>query len=157
VVSSEQSLAQRYSGRRAEAWEPLGTALRLDPRGPIAATVVHLRAIVSYFERDYAAAEAGARRAIEDHPGVPRLHLTLAAALGQPGCAGEARIALEVAIEAAPGRFKFMTESRPPVHRPRTIITSLMGVVQKVGVPVFSKNRQSRAGKGFRVSSVTLF
>ncbi len=50
------------SGHPAEARALLVNALRLDPRGPIAPLIWHLRAVSCYFERDYDAAEAATRQ-----------------------------------------------------------------------------------------------
>ena len=107
-----------YSGQPTEAREPLTTAFRLDPRGPMAMTVQHQRAVGSYFERDYRAAEATARRTIRDYPTNPRPHIAFAASLGQLDRPKEARTALEAAIAASPSIFKFITESRPAYYRP---------------------------------------
>ena len=107
-----------FSGRPAEAREPLATALRLDPRGPIAAVVLHLLTIGGYLERDYATAEAVARRATRAWPEFPRPYLWLAATLGQVGRPDEARAALEAAIAASPTYFKHNTSQRPPYYRP---------------------------------------
>jgi TolB-like protein len=106
-----------YSGRSTEAREPLATALRLDPRGPTALTVMHQRAVGCYFERDYVAAEAIARRAIRDFPENPRSRIVFAASLGQLGRSDETRTALEAAIAASPSIFKFITVVRPLYYR----------------------------------------
>ena len=107
-----------YSGHPAEAREPLAMALRLDPRGPTAQAVLHQCAVGCYFERDYRAAEATARRTIRDYPENPRAHVAFAASLGQLGRLKEARMALEAAIAASPLIFKFITVSRPVYYRP---------------------------------------
>lgn len=116
------------SGRPAEAREPLATALRLDPRGPTAPSVMHHRAMGCYFEGDYLGAEAMARRAIRAYPGFLRPNLWLAAALGQLGRAVEARRALDTAITVSPGYFKFTTGSRPPYFRPEDFEQLLDGL-----------------------------
>ena len=107
-----------YSGRPAAAREPLSIALRLDPHGPTAQTVMHKRMVGCYFEGDYLAAEALARRAIREYARNPRPYLLLAAALGQLGRAEEARTALQAAIAVSPSIFKFLTDCRPPYYRP---------------------------------------
>jgi adenylate cyclase len=104
-----------YSGRRAEALEPLASALRLDPRGPTAMIVLHQRALCDYFEGDYTSAEALARRAIREYPGGPRPRVVLAASLGQQGRVEEARAALEEAMAASPGYFRHII-GRTPYH-----------------------------------------
>jgi adenylate cyclase len=106
------------SGRPGEGREPLATALRFDPRGPTAPSMMHHRTMGCYFEGDYLGAEAMARRAIRAYPQFSRSYLWLAAALGQLGRAVEALGALDSAIAASPGYFKFNTGSRPPYFRP---------------------------------------
>ena len=108
-----------YSGRSADAREPLSVALRLDPRGPTALTVMHQRAVGYYFERDFVEAEAMARRAIREFPGNARPHIVFAASLGQLGRTEEARTALEAAIVASPSLFRHTTDSRPSSYRPQ--------------------------------------
>jgi adenylate cyclase len=105
-----------FSGQHAEARASLATALRLDPRGPTASGVMMHRLIGSYFERDYVASEAMARRTIRTYPQLPRPHPWLAATLGQLGRADEARAALDTAIAASPSYFGFITRSRPPYY-----------------------------------------
>ena len=107
-----------YSGNSVGARESLATALRLDPLGPTALTVMHQWAVGCYFERDYLGAENMARRAIREYPENPRAYLSFAAALGQLGRADEARTALEAAITVSPSIFKFITNSRPRYYRP---------------------------------------
>jgi adenylate cyclase len=109
-----------FSGQPAEAREFLATALRLDPRGPTALGVMVHRAIGCYFEGDYLASEAIARRAIRAYPQTPRPYAWLAAALGQLGRVDEAHAALDAGIAASPSYFEFITASRPPYyHRPK--------------------------------------
>jgi len=107
-----------YAGRPAEARVPLAMALRLDPLGPIAQTVLHQCAVGCYFEGDYRTAETTARRTIRDYPENPRAHIAFAASLGQLGHREDARTALKAAIAASPSIFKFITESRPNYYRP---------------------------------------
>ena len=102
-----------FSGQPGEAREHLATALRLDPRGITALPVMSHRVIGSYFEGDYLAAEAMARRVIRAYPQVPRSYPWLAAALGQQGRLEEAATALNAAITVSPSYFEFVTRSRP--------------------------------------------
>jgi TolB-like protein len=106
------------SGQPAEAREFLDTALRLDPRGPIAPTVRHNCGVSFYLERDYVAAEATIRRTIQAYPDYPRSYLWLAATLGQLGRAEEALAALNAAIAASPLYFKNLTEALAQFIRP---------------------------------------
>ena len=109
-----------FTGHAAEAHEILATALRLDPRGPMAVAVMIHSFIAFYFEGNYSAAVATARRAIRTYPASPRPYPVLAAALAQLGQIDEARTALDRA--ASPGSssyFEFITRERPPYyHRP---------------------------------------
>ena len=107
-----------YAGRAAEAREPLATALHLDPRGPSAQVVLHQCAVGRYFEADYRAAAAVARRALRHYPENPRAHIAFAASLGQLGRAEEAHAALEAAVVASPSIFRFITDKRPAYYRP---------------------------------------
>jgi adenylate cyclase len=106
------------SGRPAEAREPLATALRLDPRGPTAPSVMQHRCMGCYLERDYIAAEVMSRRAMHAFPESPRPWLWLTATLGQLGRDDEARAALDTLIVGFPDYFKFITGSRPAYLRP---------------------------------------
>jgi adenylate cyclase len=106
------------SGRITDAQEPLTTALRLDPQGPTAPTVLHHLGISSYFQRNYAAAEAMTRRTIRSFPDFPRPYPVLAAALGQLGRTDEARAALDAAIVVSSSHFKTATERRMTHYRP---------------------------------------
>ena len=108
-----------FSGRAAEAREPLATALLLDPRGPTALAAMNHSMIGSYFEHDYLAAEATARRAARAYPKSVRPLTWLAAALGQLGQTEAARTVLEAAIAASPSYFEFLAQGRPAYfHRP---------------------------------------
>jgi adenylate cyclase len=104
-----------FSGQSGNARESLATALRLDPRGPSALSVSVHSVIGRYFERDYLAAVAMARRAVQTWPQLYRPY-PLAAALGQLGRIVEARAALAAAIGASPSFFEFITRSRPPYY-----------------------------------------
>jgi adenylate cyclase len=104
-----------FSGQPASARDSLATALRLDPRGPTALSVSVHGIIGRYFERDYLATVAMARRAIQAWPRLYRPY-PLAAALGQLGRVVEGRAALDEAIAASPAFFDFITRSRPPYY-----------------------------------------
>ena len=106
-----------HGGQPAKAREPLTTALRLDPRGPVASVVLLKFTACGYFERDYATSETMARRVIRAWPDFPRPYLWLAAALGQLGRTNEARGALEAAMAASPSHFKFTTGGCPTYYR----------------------------------------
>ena len=106
-----------YGGRAAEARDPLAVALRLDPCGPIAAVILHVRTVGSYFERDYVSAEATARRAIRTWPQYSRPFAWLPAVLGQLGRVTEAREALDKALTVSSSYLAFSTRSRPPYFR----------------------------------------
>jgi TolB-like protein/Flp pilus assembly protein TadD len=116
------------SGHHAEAREPLGQALRLDPLGPTASLVYHLRAQCYYFERDYSAAEATARRLIRERPEFPRPRVTLAASLGQLGQVEEARTALEASIATSLPILRFMTTKGLSHWRPEDLEHLLDGL-----------------------------
>jgi TolB-like protein/Tfp pilus assembly protein PilF len=116
------------SGHHAEARETLANALRLDPLGPTASLVSHLRAHCYYFERDYSAAEAAARRLIREYPEFSRPPVTLAAALGQLGRVEEARVALEAAIATSLPILRFMTNKGLSHWRPEDLEHLLDGL-----------------------------
>jgi len=92
--------------------------LRLDPRGPTQPHAICNRAIGYYFERDYAAAEAMARRTIRAYPAFPRANPWLPAALAQLGKVDEARAALDTAIALASSHLEFLPDGRPTHIRP---------------------------------------
>jgi Flp pilus assembly protein TadD len=106
-----------HSGRPVEARDSLTIALRLDPRGPIAAVVLLKLTTCGYFQRDYVAAEALARRVLRSWPEFPRPYLVFAAVLGQLGRTEEARAALDMAIAASPSYFRYRTGRCPPYFR----------------------------------------
>jgi adenylate cyclase len=116
------------SGHHAEAREPLANALRLDPLGPTASLVPHLLAHCYYFERDYSAAEATARRLIRKYPEFSRPRVTLAASLGQLGRVDEARAALEAAIATSLPILRFMTTKGLSHWRPEDLEHLLDGL-----------------------------
>lgn len=116
------------SGHHADAREPLANALRLDPLGPTASVVSHLFAHCYYLERDYAAAEATARRLIREYPEFSRPRVTLAASLGQLGRVEEARAALEAAIKTSLPILRFMTTKGLSHWRPEDLEHLLDGL-----------------------------
>jgi tetratricopeptide (TPR) repeat protein len=107
-----------FSGGAAAGRESLATTLRLDPRGPTQPHAICNQAIGCYFERDYAAAEAMARRTIRAYPASPRPYSWLPAPLAQLGKVDEARAALDTAIAVASSHLKFLTAGRPAYIRP---------------------------------------
>jgi adenylate cyclase len=107
-----------FSSQAGEAGEPLATALRLDPHGPTAPSVLLHCGVGSYFQQDYAAAAAMAGRAVRAYPDFPRPYPILAAALGQLGLAEQAHAALDAAIAASPSYFRAVTGNRMPYFRP---------------------------------------
>ncbi len=107
------------TGRIGEARESLAAALRLDPRGPTALATMAHSTMSYYFERDYATAEALARRTNHVYPKSVRTLVWHAAALGQLGQTEEARSVLDVAMATSPPYFEFIATRRPPYyHRP---------------------------------------
>jgi adenylate cyclase len=103
-----------FSGRPADAHELLAMAERLDPRGPTAPCAMHLRALASYLEGDYLAAEAMARRAVRAWPTFEGTYPVLAAALGQLGRTDEARAARDAAKATSAWHFNMITRSPAP-------------------------------------------
>jgi adenylate cyclase len=98
-----------FSGGAAAGRESLATTLRLDPRGPTQPHAICNQAIGYYFERDYAAAEAMARRTIRAYPAFPRPYPWLPAALAQLGKVDEARGRW---IPRSPSRHRTLNSSR---------------------------------------------
>jgi TolB-like protein/Flp pilus assembly protein TadD len=105
------------SGHPAEARKLLINALRLDPRGPIAPLIWHLRALSCYFEGDYDAAETATRQVIREYPEFPRPRITAAAALGQLGRVDEARAMLETSLDVLRPILDFISV-KPLNYRP---------------------------------------
>jgi adenylate cyclase len=108
-----------FGGEPAKARLSLTTCLRLDPRGPLAATVMQFIAISYYLEHDYARAEEEARLTAMRYPDFPLIHRWLAAALGQLGRTEEARVALHRALEVSQESFDFYVLHRPPYRSPQ--------------------------------------
>ncbi len=119
------------SGHPAEARELLINALRLDPRGPIAPLIWHLRAVCCYFERDYRAAEATTRQVLREYPEFPRPRVTAAASLAQLGRVDEARAMLETSLAALLPILRFISV-RPLNYRPEDY-EHLMDGLRKAG------------------------
>ena len=90
-----KGLLLAWSGRGAEARVYLGTALRLNPRDPRNALLMHQIETSDHFERDYESAVQASPRAIAAYPSYPQPYRWLAAALGQLGRTSEAREALD--------------------------------------------------------------
>jgi adenylate cyclase len=107
-----------FSGQPADAQEPLATAFRLDPRGPTAPAVMAHRVMACYFDGDYSATEAMARRAIRAYPDHPIAYRWLAAALGKLGRADEAQAPLAKVIAVWPMTIDFFVRARAPWVRP---------------------------------------
>ena len=103
-----------FARQPAAARTALNAALRLDPRGQIAMGVLHHFAVSCYFERDYAAAVAAAKRVIRTYPEFPRALPFLVASLAQVGHPDQARRALQDATPAARALFDRHLRSRPP-------------------------------------------
>jgi adenylate cyclase len=107
-----------FGGRPAEGRDALLRAQRLSPHDLSGALFPNHEVIAYYFERQYAAAEAAARRLISRYPNYPLAHRWLAAALGQLGRADEARAALQTAIAISTTSFDAYVRRCPPWFRP---------------------------------------
>jgi adenylate cyclase len=105
-----------FTGQPIQARQGLMACLRVDPRGPDSAWVMHQFAISYYFEHDYPKSAEAARRTLARHPEISSTYRWLAAALGQLDRTDEARVALHKAIGLSPRSF--YTHRRPPWHRP---------------------------------------
>jgi len=107
-----------FRQRLADGRSALGTALRLDPRGPSVPTALLHVAISHYIGRDYEAAAKAAGDVIAAYPDFPRPYPYLIASLGQLNRQDEAGAALLRVPPAANVYFEFVTQTRPPWHRP---------------------------------------
>jgi adenylate cyclase len=107
-----------HTGQPAHARQAMTMSLRLDPRGPLSAGVMHRIAITYYYERDYDKSAEASLRCLARYPGAVATYRWLAAALGQSGRMEEARAALHKALELSPRLFELYTRRRPPWHRP---------------------------------------
>jgi adenylate cyclase len=103
-----------HSNRPAEAREPFGMALRLNPRDTFGAIASMNLAVCEYFERNYETAAEVAERTVRAYPTVPYTYRWLAAALGQLGRIEEAQTALRKALDVSSASFGFFTGNRPP-------------------------------------------
>jgi adenylate cyclase len=114
-----QGLFLIFAGGPSEGRAALLTVLRRDPHGPVNVMPVMSQIAVSYyFEHNYEKALDAARRSVSLYPGLPITYRYVAASLAQLGRVGEARDALQRAIEIAPHSFDFYVHSRPPWLRP---------------------------------------
>jgi hypothetical protein len=106
------------AGRPREGLEAVRESLRLDPHNVLR----HLRlaqiATAYYFMREYDAAIDVAKEAIRSYPDYVRVHYLLAVSLGQAGCFGEAKQALERAIAVATKAIGALARQRPALMRP---------------------------------------
>jgi TolB-like protein/Flp pilus assembly protein TadD len=117
-----------FSGNSAEALGVLATVLRLDPFGPTTPVALHHLGVSYYFQRDYTAAEAMARRTISSFPHFPRPYSILAAALGQLGRHDEAQTALATAISISPDYLSNVTGGQMAYYRPEDFEHVLEGL-----------------------------
>jgi adenylate cyclase len=106
-----------FSGRSQEALADLQTSLRLDPRGANLAPRLTQLAVGYYFSRAYEETIEAAKQAIRSFPGFEPPYRYMAAALGQLGRTGEAKIAIEQAIAIAPGSFEMYVHHCAPWWR----------------------------------------
>jgi adenylate cyclase len=104
-------MALVYSGRTKEGLAALQTCITLDPRDTGIAARFHQVTVALYFLREYEAAVETAKRVIRSYPDFPPIYRWLAAALGQLGCADEAKEALAKAVAIAPELLEL------PVHQ----------------------------------------
>jgi adenylate cyclase len=116
-----------HTGQPAQARQGQREFLRLDPRGPLSAWVMHLVAVAYYFERDYAKSVEAARHTLARYPNYP-VYRWLAAGLGQLEKTEEAGAALRKALELSPRSFEFYTRRRPPWHSPENYEHMLEGL-----------------------------
>jgi adenylate cyclase len=117
-----------HTGRPAQARQALAACLRLDPRGPLSAGMMHRIAVAYYYERDYDKSAEASLRCLARYPGAVATYRWLAAALGQLGRMEEARAALDKALELSPRLFELYTRRRPPWHRPEDFEHMLDGL-----------------------------
>ena len=117
-----------HTGRPVQARQAMAACLRLDPRGPLSAAMLHRIAITYYYERDYDNSAEASLRCLARYPGAVATYRWLAAALGQLGRMEEARAALDKALELSPRLFELYTRRRPPWHRPEDFEHMLDGL-----------------------------
>jgi adenylate cyclase len=130
LASAHHALATAliYSGNPAAGIAALKAAVRLDPREPKWAWPMDRIALAYYYDRDYAAAVAEARRVIRSNPDFPHIYRWLAAALAQLGHAEEARQALQHLVAIAPASLDVFVRHRFPAHRPEDYVHMLEGL-----------------------------
>jgi adenylate cyclase len=103
-----------FTGRMAEGRRAFCAFERLSPRDANIA-VAHSQIVMAYyFERDYERCVAAARRQLSAHPGHPRIHRYLAAALGQLGRIEEAHAALDMTHTLSPRALEVYVHNRVP-------------------------------------------
>jgi adenylate cyclase len=109
-----QGMTRAFGGRPQEAIAPTLTALRLSPFDPFKANWLHHLGRAYYQIGDYPAAIAAARQVCQSYPDYQAAYLTLIAALGQAGQAGEAqRVAADAATRFGED-FRRRLGRRPP-------------------------------------------
>jgi adenylate cyclase len=106
-----------FSGRPQEGLADLQTSLRLEPRGGNLAQRLTQVAAGRYFSCAYEEAAVAAQQVIRSFPNFPPPYPYLAAALGQLGRVGEAKIALKQAIAIASNWFDMYVSDRAPWWR----------------------------------------
>jgi adenylate cyclase len=139
--------ALTFTGRPAEGREPLTDALRLDPHGPTAPTVIQHLGLGCYFLRDYSGAVAWAGRAIREFPKFPRAYPVYAAALGQLCRTDEARTALDAALAVSEQYLETLTASRMPYFRPEDHEHLLEGL-RKAGWRIAKRHDEGSSKSG---------
>jgi adenylate cyclase len=107
-----------HTGQPERARQAMAMCLRLDPRGPLSASMMHRIAITYYYEQNYAQSTEASLRCLARYPGAIATYRWLAAALGQLGRVEEARAALHKALELSPRLFGLYTLRRPRWHSP---------------------------------------
>ena len=95
-------LLRTYAGQPHLAVEHVETALRLSPRERIGSPFV-VTGLAYFFGRQFDAAIASLRLAIQENPGSPAIYRALAACYAHAGRLGEARTALRFAVAQAAG------------------------------------------------------
>jgi adenylate cyclase len=117
-----------FSRKPKEALAAMETALRFDPRDHYHQSFGYRPAMAHYFCQEYEAAVEALQRAVRSYPEFPNAYRWLAAALGELGHIGEARMALDRAIALAPATFEMYVHSRPPWFPPEDHAHMLEGL-----------------------------
>jgi len=94
--------AQLWAGHAEQALPNLEQAQRLSPKDPLLGMIDVYRSYCHFSLRDFAAAAAAARRAIQIQPREKWGRLGLAAALAAMGRKEEARLAIDAALAVDP-------------------------------------------------------